>query len=71
MLNHFNPNLFLIHIEHIQSVPGGKVNILEGHSIGRLYEHVSYSERFPIFGAQYFVSGAQYFPSLQLQCANV
>ena len=36
----------------IQSVPGGKVNILGGHSIGHskqktLYEHVSYSERFP------------------------
>ena len=33
-------------------VPGGKVNILGGHSIGHskqtfLYEHVSYSERFP------------------------
>ena len=33
-------------------VPGGKVNILGGHSIGhskqkRLYEHVSYSELFP------------------------
>jgi hypothetical protein len=37
---------------HIQSVPGGKVNILGGHSIGHskqktLYEHVSHSERFP------------------------
>ena len=36
----------------IQGVPGGKVNILGGHSIGHskqktLYEHVSYSERFP------------------------
>ena len=36
----------------IQDVPGGKVNILAGHSIGHskqktLYEHVSYSERFP------------------------
>jgi hypothetical protein len=33
-------------------VPGGKDNILGGHSIGHskqktLYEHVSYSERFP------------------------
>ena len=33
-------------------VPGGKVNILGGHSIGHskqktLYEHVSCSERFP------------------------
>jgi hypothetical protein len=32
--------------------PGGKVNILGGHSIGHskqktLYEHVSYFERFP------------------------
>jgi len=32
----------------IQGVPGGKVNILEGHSVGHskqkyLYEHVSYS----------------------------
>jgi hypothetical protein len=37
---------------YIQSVPGGKVNILGGYSIGHskqktLYEHVSYSERFP------------------------
>jgi len=36
----------------IQGVPGGKVNILGGHSIGHskqkcLYEHVSYSEQFP------------------------
>jgi hypothetical protein len=36
---------------HIQSVPGGMVNILGDHSIGHskkesLYEHVSYSERF-------------------------
>jgi hypothetical protein len=31
-----------------------------------LYEHVSYSERFPIFGAQYFEFGAQYFPTLPL-----
>ena len=36
----------------IQGVPGGKVNILGGHIIGHskqkiLYEHVSYSERFP------------------------
>ena len=35
-----------------QGVPGGKVNILGGYSIGHskqktLYEHVSYSERFP------------------------
>jgi hypothetical protein len=37
---------------NIQGVPGGKDNILGGHSIGHskqntLYEHVSYSERFP------------------------
>jgi hypothetical protein len=38
---------------HIQSVPGGKVNILGGHSIGHskqkkiVYVHVSYSERLP------------------------
>jgi hypothetical protein len=39
-------------VRNIQSVSGGKVNILEGHSIGHsnqktLYEHVSYSERSP------------------------
>jgi hypothetical protein len=55
----------------IQVVPGGKDNILGDQSIGlskktSLYEHVSYSERFPIFGAQYFEFGAQYFPSLPL-----
>jgi hypothetical protein len=38
---------------NIQGVPGEKVNILGGYSIGHskqktLYEHVSYSERFPI-----------------------
>jgi hypothetical protein len=37
---------------YIQGVPGGKVNILGGHSIGHskqkcLFEHLSYSERFP------------------------
>jgi hypothetical protein len=37
---------------YIQGVPGGKDNILGGHSIGHseqktLYEHVSYSELFP------------------------
>jgi hypothetical protein len=36
----------------MQGVPGGKVNILGGHSIGyskqkSVYVHVSYSERFP------------------------
>jgi hypothetical protein len=35
----------------IQSVPGGKITIMGGHSIGHskqnsLYVHVSYSERF-------------------------
>jgi hypothetical protein len=39
-------------IHEYTGVPGGKVNILGGHSIGHskqktLYEHVSYSERFP------------------------
>jgi hypothetical protein len=52
-------------------VPGGKVNILEGYTVGHskkksLYKHMSYSERFPIFGAQYFECGTQYFPSLPL-----
>jgi hypothetical protein len=47
--------------EVVQDVPGGKVNILGGHGIRNskkksLYEHVSYSERFTIFGAQYFPS---------------
>jgi len=37
---------------YIQGVPGGKVNILGGHSFGHskqkyVYERVSYSERFP------------------------
>ena len=37
---------------YTQVVPGGEVNTLGGHSIGYskqkcLYEHVSYSERFP------------------------
>jgi hypothetical protein len=37
---------------HLQDVPGGKVNILGGHSSGHskqnsVYVHVSYSERFP------------------------
>ena len=36
----------------IQGVPGGKINILGGYSIGHskkktLYEHVSYCEWFP------------------------
>jgi hypothetical protein len=38
--------------KYMQGVPGGKDNILGGHSIGHskqktLYEHVSNSERFP------------------------
>jgi hypothetical protein len=38
--------------QNIEGVPGGKDNILGGHSIGHskqktLYEHMSYSERFP------------------------
>jgi hypothetical protein len=38
---------------YTQVVPGGKFNILGGHSIGHskqesVYVHVSYSERFPI-----------------------
>jgi len=42
----------LLFQDNIQGVPGGKVNILEGHNIGHskqktLYEHVSYSKRFP------------------------
>jgi hypothetical protein len=40
-----------MHYGHIQSVPGVKVNILGGHSIGHskqnIYVHVSYSEQFP------------------------
>jgi hypothetical protein len=59
----------------IQAVPGGKVNILGGHSIGHsrkesLYEHASYSERFPIFDAQYFEFGAPYLPSLSMSNHN-
>jgi len=39
-------------VKDIQCVPGRKVNILGGHSIGHskqkcLCEHVSHSERFP------------------------
>jgi hypothetical protein len=42
----------LLENSSIQSVPGGKVNILWGHSIGHskqksVYVHVSYSEQFP------------------------
>ena len=44
--------MYMVGYLHIQGVPGGKVNILGGYSIGHskqktLYEHVSYSERFP------------------------
>jgi len=44
--------VFRVEKLNTQGVPGGKVNILGGHSIGHskqkcLYEHVSYSERFP------------------------
>jgi len=47
VMTHIETKLF-----SIEGVPGGKVNILGGHSFGRskqkcLYEHVSYSERFP------------------------
>ena len=63
----------------IQGVPGGKVNILRGHSIGHskqntLYEHVSCSERFPRqshLTVQCFGLGAQYCPSLPPCCATV
>jgi hypothetical protein len=39
-------------LRHIQVVPGRKVNILGGHSIGHskqgsIYVHMFYSERFP------------------------
>jgi hypothetical protein len=56
-------------------VPGGKVSILGGHSVGHskkksLYEYVSYSERFPIFGAQYFPSLPLYEQSQQLTDAS-
>ena len=42
----------MYYILRTQGVPGGKVNIVGGHIIGHskqkfLYEHVSYSERFP------------------------
>jgi len=41
-----------VQLRRYTGVPGGKVNILGNHSIGHskqkcLYEHVSYSERFP------------------------
>jgi hypothetical protein len=48
-------DIFVAHHQEvycIQGVAGGKDNILGGHRIGHskqktLYEHVSYSERFP------------------------
>jgi hypothetical protein len=44
--------LYIGSAEYIQNVPGGKFNILGGHSIGHskkksVYVHASYSERFP------------------------
>jgi hypothetical protein len=55
--NRNNQYLYIAIVEaglHIQGVPGGKDNILGGHSTGHskqktLYEHtsMSYSERFP------------------------
>jgi hypothetical protein len=52
----------------IQSVPGGKDNILGGHSIDHskqktLYEHVSSSERFPRYS---HFSGLAWVPSIVL-----
>jgi len=49
-VDHLQIEMFSV-ISHIQVVPGGKVNILGGHSISHskqksLNEHVSYSERF-------------------------
>ena len=43
---------YILEFYNIQSVQGGKVNILGGYSIGHskqknVYEHVSYSQRFP------------------------
>jgi hypothetical protein len=43
---------YIGNLYNIQAVPGGKVNILGGHSNGHskqktIYVHVSYSERFP------------------------
>jgi hypothetical protein len=53
---------------YIQVVPGGKDNILGGHSIGHskqntLYEHVSYSEQFPRYS---HFSGLAWAPSIVL-----
>jgi hypothetical protein len=51
MFKYRNNPLYIMDYFYIQGVPGGKDNILGGHSIGHskqktLYEHVSYSERF-------------------------
>jgi hypothetical protein len=64
-----HPVALILQFRTRTGVPELKVNILGGHSIGHskkksLYEHVSYSERFPIYSAQYFEFGAQYIPSL-------
>jgi hypothetical protein len=45
-------NIYIYIYIYIQGVPGGKANILRGHSTGHskqksVYVHVSYSERFP------------------------
>jgi hypothetical protein len=47
----FKSTKIYLSILSIQGVPGGKVNILGGYSIGHskqktLYEHVSFSEQF-------------------------
>jgi hypothetical protein len=55
-----------------QGVPGGKDNILGGHSICHskqktLYEHVSYSERFPRYS---HFSGLAWAPNIVLPSRN-
>jgi hypothetical protein len=50
----------------IPGVPGGKVNILEGNSIGRskqkgLYLHVSYSKRFECTVANLLIKDITYY----------
>jgi hypothetical protein len=45
-------SLIILSFDAIQDIPGDKANILGDHSIGHskkrsLYEHVTYSERFP------------------------
>jgi hypothetical protein len=66
LISYFSFTVYLIAISiarTIQSVPGGKLNILGGHSIGHskqksVYVHVSYSERFPrysYFTVQYTI----------------